>query len=268
MTRRDERGTASPMVVMVDRDLPFDSSQWQRLMAELSRDHVVMLGADSGDDLGAVEVALLAKERVELLERAPALRWVHCDQSELSGIASRQVIDRMVVTGAAGRPADALAEHGLLFALMLAFDYPAFYAAQSRHEWRCHPSMANLRPLAGRTMGIIGLGNTGRALAGRARALDMSVLGYRRKSGPLPSGVSQVFCRDRGESIARILEVSDIVVLTVPLSDRTRGMIGREQLARMRSSSFLINLSRGEVIDQDALLWALQQRVIAGRASM
>ncbi|MDN3722276.1 NAD(P)-dependent oxidoreductase [Roseibium salinum] len=152
----------------------------------------------------------------------------------------------------------------MMFSLLLCSRYPDFYEAQKRHEWRRVPEMADLRALSGRTMAIIGMGHTGKALAVRAKAFDMKVLGYRRRDEPTPDGVDRMYCSDLGEGIDDILDQADIVALVINLSDATHHLIGAGQLARMKRSAVLVNLSRGAVIDQDALVEALREGRIAG----
>ena len=124
--------------------------------------------------------------------------------------------------------------------------------------------MAGLRALKGRTMGIIGLGNTGAALAARANAFGMRVLGYRRRDIAAPPGVERVYSTDRGETIDPILAEADVLALVLNLSDATRHLIGARELGLMKPSAVVINLARGEVIDQDALIEALKAGKLAG----
>ena len=256
-------------LIFVANDLPFDTDQWRRLEAALSPGRV--LKVDPSDDvaveeaLAHAEIAILAGDLDERFLAAPRLKWVHCNHAGLTRSARPEVFERgLVVTGSAGRSGPALAEHVMMFSLLLCAGYPDFYEAQKRHEWRRVPEMANLRALYGRTIGILGMGHTGKALATRAKAFDMRVLGYRRRDLPAPEGVDQMYCSDRGEGIDEILEQADILALVLNLSDATHHMIGAEQLARMKRSAVIVNLSRGGVIDQDALIAALNEGRLAG----
>jgi phosphoglycerate dehydrogenase-like enzyme len=151
-----------------------------------------------------------------------------------------------------------------MFALLLCSRYPDFYEAQKRREWRRVPEMAGLRALCGRTIGILGMGHTGQALAKRAKAFEMQVLGYRRRDLPAPDGVDRMYCSDRGDGIDAILEQSDILALVLNLSDATHHLIGAERIARMKRTAVIVNLSRGGIIDQAALVAALEEGRIAG----
>ncbi len=249
--------------------LPFDPDQWARLEAALPPGRI--LRVDPSDDaavtaaLAEAEIAILQSDLDPRFIEAPRLKWVHCDHAGLTKSARPEVFEKgLIVTGSAGRSGPALAEHVMMFSLMLCARYPEFYEAQKRHQWRGLPDMDNIFALKGRTMGIIGMGNTGKALAARAKAFGMTVLGYRRRDQPPPEGVDRMYCSDRGEGIEDILEQSDIVALVINLSDATRHMIGADQFARMKTSAYLVNLARGAVVDQEALVAALTTGQIAG----
>jgi phosphoglycerate dehydrogenase-like enzyme len=256
-------------VVMAMQDLPFLPDHWRKLEAAVAPD--TLIRADRNDvggldrALATAEIAILAGDLDARHTGSPSLKWIHCDHAGLTRSARPEVFEKdLIVTGSAGRSAEALAEHAMMFALLLCSRYADFYEAQRRHAWHRSPEMAKLRALKGRTMGIIGLGNTGVALAARASAFGMSVLGYRRRDLPAPPGVERVYSTDRGETIDPILAEADVLALVVNLSDATQHLIGTRELALMKPSAVLINLSRGGVIDQDALITALSARKLAG----
>jgi phosphoglycerate dehydrogenase-like enzyme len=254
---------------MAMQDLPFLPVHWQRLEDAVRPDTLLRVGRDDTEGLAkalaTAEIAILAGDLDARHTGSPMLRWIHCDHAGLTKSARPEVFESgLIVTGSAGRSAAALAEHVMLFALLLCGQYPDFYEAQKRHEWRRTPEMSNLRALSGRTIGIVGLGNTGLALAERARAFGMRVLGYRRRDLPAPPGVARVYSTDRGETIAPLLGEADVVALVLNLSDATHHLIGAAEFARMKPSAVLINLSRGGVIDQDALIEALRNGRIGG----
>ena len=151
-----------------------------------------------------------------------------------------------------------------MFMLMLCSNYPAFYEAQKQKRWRGVPGSEKLRALYGRTLGILGMGHTGVELASRAKAFGMRVLGYRRRDLPVPPGVDRMYCTERGETIHPILEQCDILALVLNLSDATRHLIGRDELARMKPGAILINLARGGVIDEAAMIEALESGRLGG----
>ena len=259
----------SERVVMVDTGVPFKGAHWERLVEAIRPDRLV---AVDGTDTAAVaaalaeaEVAILAGDLDARHVAAPKLRWIHCDHAGLTKSARPEVFRRgLVVTGSAGRSGPALAEHVLMFALILCSRYPDFYEAQKRHEWRRAPGMADLRALYGRTIGILGMGHTGVALAARARAFEMRVLGYRRRDLPPPPGVERVWSADKGETIDEILKEADVLALVLNLSDATHRLIGARDIALMKPSAIIVNLARGGVVDTDALVAALEEGRLAG----
>jgi hypothetical protein len=143
-------------------------------------------------------------------------------------------------------------------ALAHAYKYPAFYEAQKNHQWGT-PGQEQQRGLYGKTMGIIGMGNTGKELAVRAKAFGMKVLGYKRSVAEPAPGVDRLYCRDAGETLDALLQESDFVALALPLSDTSHHLIGERELGLMKPSACLINLARGAVIDEEAMLSALRK---------
>ena len=251
------------------QDLPFLPDHWRMLEAAVAPDTLIRIDrndtAGLAKALATAEIAILAGDLDARHTASPTLKWIHCDHSGLTRSARPEVFEKdLIVTGSAGRSAEALAEHAMMFALLLCSRYTDLYEAQKRHEWYRSPGMAKLHALKGRTMGILGLGKTGVALAARASAFGMRVLGFRRRDLPAPPGVERVFATDRGETIDTILAEADVIALVVNLSDATRYLIGERELGLMKQSAVVINLSRGEVIDQDALIAALEAGRLAG----
>ena len=239
----------------------------QRLEAALAPAQVIR--ADPRDP-GALEAAIpqvdVAIIRGDLDSRflhQERLRWVHCDHAGIEKSARSEVFESgLLVTGSAGRSAPALAEHAILFMLALCYQLPRFLEAQRQHQWGIE-GQGDLRGLIGKTVGILGLGHTGSELATRCKAFGMRVLAWRRSPHSHPS-VDRVYATENGEGVEELLRESDIVVLALPLSDRTYDLIGERELAAMKNSAFLVNMARGKVIDEDALLRALQEGEIAG----
>lgn len=216
------------------------------------------------DALERVDVAVIRGHVDDALLQAPRLRWVHCDHGGVDRSARPEVFRKgLLVTSSAGRSAPALAEHAFFFMLALAYRFPAFYEAQQARRWGIQ-DQGKLLALRGRTVGILGMGHIGVELARRCKAFDMRVLGYRRHGAAAPEGVDRLYVSSSGDSLQPILEESDFLVLTLPLSDATRGIIGANELARMKPSAFLINIARGGLVDEEALVEALRMGRIAG----
>ncbi len=248
--------------------LAYQGWHWDALAEALAGARVQRFASpeDAGfaEALEQADVALLARDPDARILSAPRLRWIHVDHAGLNRAARPEAFrEGLVVTGSAGRSAPVLAEHALFFALSLAYRSPAFLDAQRAHNWGVD-GQENLRGLYGRTMGIVGLGHTGKELAVRAKAFGMQVLGYRRRTTAPPPGVDELFSADAGTGLDRLLERSDFVVLALGLSDRTHHLIGARELALIGPGGYLINMARGPVVDEAALARALHDGTIAG----
>lgn len=227
---------------------------------------------DKGDKRGISEalreadVAILGSEADEqILREGMKLKWIHCDQAGLDSSARIEVFERgILLTGAAGRSGPTLAEHAFYFILSLTYDSKGLMKQQEQGIWGGIPGYGGKKGLYGKTIGIIGMGNTGREVAKRAKAFGMNVLGYSRSSHGVPDCVDEMFCTDQRDSLDEVLRRSDYIVLAVRLTDETHHMINQHTFEIMKKEAYLINMSRGSVIDEEALVQALLNREIAG----
>jgi phosphoglycerate dehydrogenase-like enzyme len=156
-----------------------------------------------------------------------------------------------------------LAEHALFLTLSLVYDSFGLHDAQRAHRWGLD-GYNRRRGLHGKTLGIIGLGGTGRATASLGRALGMRVLAARHRGGPPPEHVDVTYTVTDGDPLDPLLEQSDVVVLACRLTDDTYHLIGERELGLMKPSAYLINMARGAVVDEAALIPALQGGTIGG----
>lgn len=186
-----------------------------------------------------------------------AVRWVSVGGSGTDHLMPWNP-DRVTVTNAAGVAGDMVAEYALGVMLSLSLDLRGFARSQKDRKW----VRGRVRSVAGQTLLIVGVGHTGRALARRAKAMGMNVIGLRAR--PVPTeNVDETHGID---ALARLLPQADFVTVCVPLLPSTRGLIGPVELAAMRPGAVLIDVSRGGVVDGQALVAALQQGRIAGAA--
>jgi len=199
----------------------------------------------------------------ELLDAAPRLRVVSNLAVGYNNIDVAAATARgIVVTNTPGILTEATAE--LAFALILAAARRVVDLDRRTRagEWTCWAPLLFLsREVSGKTLGVVGLGRIGRAVARRARAFGMRVLYHSR------SRLEAAEERDLGVEYAEkdeLLATADFVSLHVPLSAETRHLIGRRELDLMKPTAYLINTSRGPVVDEAALVEALKARRIEG----
>lgn len=212
------------------------------------------------------DAAVLAEDLPGELADMPRLRWVHFVHAGVERSAKLDYLrGDLAMTSGAGRSAEALAEHALFFMMALNFRFPMFLAAQRARCWGVS-GQDELQALYGKTLGIVGLGHTGQALARKARAFGMTVIAYRRRSLSCPQ-VDELYCANDGATLESLLRRSDFVVLATSLNDQSHQLIGERELATMKDTAFLINVARGGVVDEDALVRALEGRQIAGAAT-
>ncbi|MER8695282.1 hydroxyacid dehydrogenase [Mesorhizobium opportunistum] len=157
--------------------------------------------------------------------------------------------------------ARSVAEHVMFTALALLRQFRRVDRDLRAKGWLAGREHANANvELAGKTIGIVGLGAVGQAVGHiAAHGFDLKVVATTRSMQPSPEKVGFL-------SIDALVEQSDIIVLCCPLTPETRGLISRERIARMKSNALLINVSRGPVVDDEALIEALQKRRIGGAA--
>ena len=198
--------------------------------------------------------------------RAHRLRWIQVPWAGVNTLLATIGSDRrgVAITSSSGIMADSVADHTMATIVMLARDLANQIRAQDRHEWKRYETESPKRQiLRGKTLGILGFGAIGRSLAIRARAFGMRVIAMKRTVDSVPAELDAVFTPT---DLHSILAESDIVVVALPLTDATRGLIGRDELASMKPGAHFVNIARGGVVDESALIDALQSRSIAGAA--
>ncbi len=193
----------------------------------------------------------------------PNVRWVHSRSAGLDKTLFPELIERPVpLTNGSGVFSPALAEFVIGAILFFAKDFRRMIRNQMAGVWEAFDVM----PALGHTVGIVGYGDIGRAVAASVRPLGMTVLAVKRHVGPLPAAnplVQQMYSPDRRiEMISRC----DYIVAAAPLTPETRGMIAEPEFAAMKPTAVVINVGRGPVIREEALVSALSQERIKGAA--
>lgn len=216
------------------------------------------------ESVKSVDVCILNGDLDEEILAGENLKWIHCCHAGLDRSARPEVFSRgIILTSSSGRSAPALAEHVLMFMLSLTYDLPMLLRAQARHQWTSTSEYASKTALHGKTIGVIGLGKTGREVAKLARQFDMTILGWRRSSAPVEY-VDEIYAAEEGGDLNALLARCDYVVLCIELNDKTFHMMCAEQFLAMKKTAFLINMGRGKLIDESALVHALQAGELAG----
>lgn len=164
------------------------------------------------------------------------------------------------VTNVPDAATEDVSDHALGLLLSLARDLPTYDRGARQGNWSTAASPRKIRRLRGRTLGLVGFGRIGRSLCEKVRALGLEVLAHD------PNVPAQAIAESgaRAVELAELLELSDFVSLHAPLTPQTHHLLGAAELALMRPSAFLINVSRGGLIDQAALVGALERGELAG----
>jgi phosphoglycerate dehydrogenase-like enzyme len=199
------------------------------------------------------------------VDKAEALRWLHTPLAGVDRVLNPELTKSPVrITSSRGVNSVAVAEHTLAMLLALTRGIADAARHQKDRLWAqdlLYGRVPPLEELDGRLMGIVGLGDIGRVLAVRAQAFGMRVWGLTRTPRPRPEAVEKMIPAGKLDLLLRTV---DIVVLAVPLTRATQGLIGERELRRMQPGSILVNIGRGELVQESALLRALREGWISG----
>ena len=202
----------------------------------------------------------------ELFLAARKLKWIQAWGAGVDGFLLPEVVkSRVIVTNAGGVHPTPISEH--VIGLMLCFcrKLQFFIRNQMERKWERFESWApteQIEELTGKTVGIVGLGRIGTEIARKAKCLGMRVIATKRDTSRTTSGVVDRLVHPA--DLNQLLSESDFVVLSLPLTEETEGMIGEAQLKSMKRTGYLINVSRGKIVREDKLIEALKQGWIAG----
>jgi len=198
----------------------------------------------------------------DLLSKGSNLRWHQAWGAGVDWILRYPKLAEsdLIITNASGVHAIPISEHIMAFLLAFARNIPDQIRSQANGKWRS-PRWESIFELAGKNMLLIGVGAIGAHTAPIASAFGITVTGIRRNPGKNVPDITTMYGPER---LHECLPEADFVVLTVPLTDETRGIIGEEEFRLMKPSAHIINIGRGGTIQQDAMIRALQEGWIAG----
>lgn len=245
--------------------------------------HPARQARDVPDDAWAQARVLYTAEVVPAPGLAPQLRWIHAHVAGVDHLLHQPILqaEGVQLTTSSGIHATVIAEYVFMMILAFAHRLPALLAHQAQANWPAEQKYDLFMPreLRGSTLGIVGYGSVGREIARVAQTFSMEVLAAKRdvRQPADPDGYLLPGTGDPEglyfhrlyppEALVSMVRECDFVVVTVPLTESTRHMVNAEVFAAMKPTACLINVSRGGVVDEAALLAALQTKQIAGAAS-
>jgi len=255
----------SPLLVLttsVDRNIPF--------LAELRQMATIVVGdsvQDFAKSAAAAEIifnwsgSLTLLHDVFLISRR--LRWIHSRSAGLEQSLFPELIEsEVILTNGSGVFSPSLGEFALAAILYFAKDFRRMIRNQMTGVWE----QFDITMISGQTLGIVGYGSIGRAVAARARALDMRVLGLRRQVGKQSKEDSLLEHVYEPGQLWEMLSRCDYIIVTLPFTAQTRGLIAEPEFAVMKKNAVLINIGRGPTVDEQAMIRALSQSKIKGAA--
>jgi len=213
------------------------------------------------------DVAFSARITPAHFAAASRLRWIHSSSAGVGAMLFPEMVrSAVVMTNSRGNGSITIAEHVMAVVLALLRDLPLAWRRQAEKVWAQDEfdAAASIRTLRGTRLLIVGLGSIGAETARLAAGFGVHVVGVRRRAdAPAPDGVEAVVPPDR---LLDELPSADIVVLAAPQTAATLHLIGERELARMKDDAILVNVSRGKLVDEQALLRALETGRLRGAA--
>ncbi len=260
------------LIILHHRFELWNAPPWfaEKLRKDFPQIEVVHLASYDGieQQLRDAEVVIAWSLRPEQFKVAAKLRWVHSPAAAVHQLMFPELITSdVILTNSREVHGPVVAEHVIALIFALAKRLPQAVQLQQKHIW-AQDAMWRGRPrpreVAGATLGLIGVGSIGHEVAKRASALGMRVIAAREHPEKGSSeGVQHVFSPAQLDAL---LSQSDYVVLAVPLTPATRGLIAAARLAKFKSDACLINVSRGPLVDEAALVQALHDHKLGGAA--
>jgi len=241
----------------------------ERLHAEFPNVNVVQLPSYDGLDkeIPDAEIFVGASLRSEQFQQAKKLHWIHSPSTGVHQLLIPEIVaSNVVITNGRTVHGVVVAEHSMALILALAKRLPSAFRYQQQRKWgqgeMCeeHPMP---REVAGATLLLLGAGSIGREVIPRAKAFGMEVVVLRENVHSGAEGADAVYSISQ---LDRLLPQADFVLISLPTLPSTRGMFNRERLARMKSDAYLVNVSRGALVDEPALIECLQKKQIGGAA--
>jgi phosphoglycerate dehydrogenase-like enzyme len=196
------------------------------------------------------------------VQGAPNLRWVHVFNAGTDHPVFQRLLERGIrLSASAGASAEPIAQTAIAALLWLARGFPFWQDAQRRRAWERLQGVRTPRDLRGQTLVVVGLGGIGRELARLARALGLRVIGVRRSAARADDPVDELY---PPSALPSLLPRADWLALACPLTPETRHLVDARALALLPRGARVLNVGRGEVVDEAALVDALQKGHLGG----
>jgi D-2-hydroxyacid dehydrogenase (NADP+) len=217
------------------------------------------------EELLDADIFIGASLRPEQFSHAGKLKWIHSTSAGVSQLMYPELRSSgVLLTNPSGIFSPPMAEHTMGLMIALARNFPEAVRYQDRGQWGQQPiSVQPLTELNGQVLLIVGFGSIGRELARRARAFDMRVWGVTRSGEGDTTHVEKIL---RAAKLEDALPHADYIVLAAPETPETQRLIGAEQIAKIKRGARLINVGRGSLLDETALIRALEAGALAGAA--
>lgn len=227
---------------------------------------VTLDGTDhvSADDLERITIACFSGDAwpdrsanfMQACIQSPALQWLHTFSAGVDHPVFQSFLARGVsLTTSSGSSASPIAQTVMMYLLALTRDLPRWLRAQAEHRW----DQRAIRELDGLTMGVVGMGPIGQEVARLGQAFGMRTIGLRRTvTGEEPC---ETWTLDRLHELAAAV---DVLVVAIPLTENTRGLIDASVLAALPPQALIVNIARGEVVDEAALVESLRSGHLGG----
>ena len=213
------------------------------------------------------EIFVSGNLKPEQFARCRKLKWIHSPAAGVGQLLSPALVESdVVVTNARTVHAVPVAEHAIALLLALARRLPDCFRYQAEAVWghnEIHHGRYLPTEINGKTLGLVGLGCIGREVAVRAKVLGMRVVAVKQNPSPCSEFADRIYSP---QHLADMLSKVDYVVVAAPDTPETRHMIGEKELHRMKPAAFIVNISRGSLVDTEALRRALESGAIAGAA--
>jgi phosphoglycerate dehydrogenase-like enzyme len=264
--------------------LPFEDALLERLREISPRLRITRIPAHKTEDIPDEtwnEIEILYTNRIlPEPEKVPALQWIQFHWAGIDHAVETPIVksERVITTSLSGAASSQVAEYILMMLLALGHRLPDLITNQKRAEWP-RDRWDRFRPLElrGSTVGIIGYGSIGRQVAHLLQPFGATILATKKDVlHPQDTGYTPEGCGDPEgiiprriyppEAIRSMVKECDFIIVTVPLTSKTRGLVNQQVLSVMKPTAYLVDISRGGVVDHQALIAALSEKKIAGAA--